>query len=115
ERERLLATLGDSLEDGMLAVDSDGDPTAWNQAALRILVHAAPPEGLAAEEARHWEWERLKETLERHHQLGLRTEGEERLETLEVELKRHDGTRGMVQITRVPFQIRPGREALLVL
>jgi PAS domain S-box-containing protein len=115
ERERLLATLGDSLEDGMLAVDSDGDPSAWNQAALRILVHAAPPEGLAAEEARHWEWERLKETLERHRELGLRTEGEERLETLEVELKRHDGTRGMVQITRVPFQIRPGREALLVL
>src|SRR6185295_19146429 len=91
ERERLLATLADSLEDGMLAVDPDGDPTAWHQAALRILVHAAPPEGLAAEEARHWEWEHLKEMLARHGELSLRPEGEERLETLEVDLKRQDG------------------------
>jgi signal transduction histidine kinase len=115
ERERLLATLGDSLEDGMVAVDSDGDPTAWNQAALRILVAEAAPEGLGSEESRHWEWERLKEMLGRHAGLTLPTSGEARLETLEVEIKRHSGTRGMVQITRVPFQIRPGREALLLL
>jgi PAS domain S-box-containing protein len=115
ERERLLATLADSLEDGMLAVDSDGDPTAWNEAALRILVSETPPEGLEAEEARHWEWERLREMLARHSELALGSQPEVRIETLEVDLKRHNGTRAVLQITRVPFQARPGREALLLL
>jgi len=36
EREALLASLSQSLEEGMLAIDDRGMPVAWNEAALRI-------------------------------------------------------------------------------
>ena len=37
EREALLGTLAQSLEDGMIAIDEREAPVAWNAAALRIL------------------------------------------------------------------------------
>ena len=37
EREALLATLSQSLEEGMIALDPFASPVAWNGAALRIL------------------------------------------------------------------------------
>jgi PAS domain-containing protein len=60
EREALLASLSQSLEEGMLAIDERGVPVAWNAAALRIL---GLPEG--TDEAG------LREALERHKELAI--------------------------------------------
>ena len=104
EREALLATLSQSLEEGMVALDSRGVPVSWNAAALRILgVGDGSPDA-----------EQVKLALARHPELSIgwsdATSG-----ARSVEIERDGGESVPVRVTEVPFQPRPGISGTLVL
>jgi PAS domain S-box-containing protein len=108
ERAALLATLSQSLEDGMVAIDPSGTPVAWNPAALRLLgagpIDGDDPGGPTADaEARS-----LRAAIERNADLAFAVERADDTETREVEIERDDGTRALARVTRVPFEVRPG-------
>lgn len=112
EREALLATLTQALEDGMVALDPTGRPLAWNRAALRMLGADAGSEG--GEAAAQGEEARLREALER--QPGLFPPGGDLPAPAERDL-RLAGTAGepaLVHVLEVPFEVRPGRKGRLV-
>jgi signal transduction histidine kinase len=115
ERERLLATLAESLEDGMLAVDARGEPMAWNAAALRILVSKGWLQVGATDEARETELGKLRDAIRKQPALVRDATVAPELEHRAVDLRREDNTRVRAQITLVPFQLRPGVEATLLL
>ena len=105
EREALLATLAQSLEDGMIAIDERGVPVAWNAAALRILRVA--PDGADAGT--------LKEALARHPELEIGWAAGSVLPGRSIEIVR-DGEESLpLQVTEVPFEPRPGVTGTLVL
>lgn len=105
EREALLATLSQSLEEGMLAIDERGRPVAWNAAALRIL--GVPPEG--ADDAT------IKEALLRHPELAIGWAAGSVHPARGVEIVHEGGDPMPVQVTEVPFEPRPGAVGTLVL
>ncbi|HEX4823153.1 MAG TPA: ATP-binding protein [Candidatus Polarisedimenticolaceae bacterium] len=105
EREALLATLSQSLEEGMLAIDERGRPVAWNAAALRIL--GVPAEG--ADDAA------IKDALARHPELAIGWSAGSVHPARGVEIVRDGGEPTPVQVTEVPFEPRPGASGTLVL
>lgn len=118
EREVLLQKLSQSLEDGMLAVDPDGAPVAWNPAALRIF--GCPTEGTArpgeqgpvapTEEAR------IRQALGRNPELLASIGKNPAGATLEIDLSREESASTIpVQVTLVPFEVRPGETGMLLL
>ncbi len=113
EREALLATLAQSLEEGMIAVDPHGEPLAWNPAALRIVV----PEVAEAAEGLDDEWERaaLRRVLERNPGLMVPPPASSAEKRREVVLVRPEGGRVEVQVTVVPFEISSEETGRLVL
>lgn len=114
EREALLETLSQSLEDGMVAVDPDGIPVAWNPAASRLLLEgSAQPEGDTAAAAD--EGEQLARTLERNSDLTFAVDRLDFGTTREVEVVRENGSRALARVTQVPFELRPGVTGSLLL
>lgn len=105
EREALLATLSQSLEEGMVAIDERGVAVAWNAAALRILRIEAGNADAAA----------LKEAFARHPELAIGWSAGVLHSARTVELARPDGPSAPVQVTEVPFEPRPGAAGTLVL
>lgn len=105
EREALLATLSQSLEDGMVALDARGAPVAWNSAAERLLAPGGAETRLEA---------RIREAVERVPGL-LGPGGEPRVTSREIEIGAIDGERIPVRVTEVPFELRPGESGTLLL
>jgi PAS domain-containing protein len=89
EREALLGTLAQSLEDGMIAIDERAVPVAWNPAALRIL--GVPLEG--SDEAK------VRDALDRHPELAIGWSAGSSLPSRSVEFSREGGESVPVQIT----------------
>ncbi len=112
EREVLLATLSKALEDGMIALGSDGAPKTWNRAALRILTAtdggakagAVPENAVAAVEA----------ALERNPRLA-RLGDARQAAAREIELWLADGTRAPAKVHCLPFETGPGEFGRLIL
>ena len=104
EREALLATLSQSLEEGMIAIDEQGKPVAWNAATLRIL---GLPEG--ADDAS------IRDALGRHPELAIGWSAGSVLAPRSVEITREGGEPLPIQLTEVPFEPRPGAAGTLVL
>lgn len=105
EREALLGTLAQALEDGMIAIDEREVPVAWNAAALRIL--GVPHEG--ADEAT------VRAALDRHPELAIGWAAGAAHASRSVEISRAGGESVPVQLTEVPFEPRPGASGTLVL
>jgi signal transduction histidine kinase len=105
EREALLATLAQSLEDGMIAIDERGLPVAWNAAALRIMK--VPEDG--ADSAG------VKEALARHPELQIGWAAGALLPGRNVDIEREGDEPLPVQVTELPFEPRPGASGTLVL
>lgn len=105
EREALLAKLSQSLEEGMIAIDERGTPTAWNEAALRIL-------GVPPAEA---DDKKLKEALGRHPELHIGWAAGSDMPGRVVELARPPDEPMPLQVTELPFEPRPGVAGTLVL
>lgn len=102
ERETLLATLSKSLEDGMIAIDTQGTPVAWNPAALRILgvtgdEDGEPGNGSPAELAR------LRSALTRNRDLDFVAENSEAGTPFEVEIDTGGNARALARVTKVPL------------
>lgn len=105
EREALLGTLAQALEDGMIAIDEREIPIAWNAAALRIL-------GVASTGA---DEKTVRAALDRHPELAIGWSAGSALPSRSVEIARDDGESVPVQLTEVPFEPRPGAAGTLVL
>jgi len=105
EREALLATLSQSLEDGMIVIDERGAPAAWNAAALRIL---GVDYEMASEGA-------VRAALDGHPELNIGWAAGSVLAARSVEIRRDGGDPIPVQLTEVPFEPRPGASGTLVL
>ncbi len=116
QREALLASLSQSLEDGMVALDPSGEPLAWNPAALRLLTGTdgiGSGDGIEVPEA---ERHRLRAALAGHPDLRFALERVELGEAREVELpgSDEDETR-IARVTQVPVELRPGVQGTLLL
>jgi signal transduction histidine kinase len=105
EREALLGTLAQSLEEGMIAIDERAVPVAWNAAALRIL--GVPTAG--ADEAT------VRAALDRHPELAIGWAAGSKHPSRSVEISGPSGDSVPVQLTEVPFEPRPGAAGTLVL
>jgi signal transduction histidine kinase len=105
ERESLLATLSQTLEDGMLALGPAGEPVAWNTAAVRLLCGVSSSGGDEAE--------CLRSAMAAHPQ--LRSGGASGTASFELEVDRGNDGKLAVGVTRVPLELRPGEEGALVL
>jgi signal transduction histidine kinase len=105
EREALLGTLAQSLEDGMIAIDEREVTVAWNAAALRIL--GVPAEGV--DEAA------VRAALDRHPELAIGWAAGATLPSRTVDLARDGGESAPIQVTEVAFEPRPGANGTLVL
>lgn len=101
ERDALLETLSQALEDGMVAIGPNGTPQQWNPAALRIL---SP--GVAGTDGA----QRIREALDRNPGLsgGSGSAGETRL-------RLPGGSTSPAKVTRLPFETRPGEIGTLLL
>jgi signal transduction histidine kinase len=113
ERQALLETLSQSLEDGMVAVDPRGDPVAWNPAALRILDEAGST--IPRAEAQSDEGELIRTALARNFDLQFVVDRVEVGSSREIEIDRTDGTRTLARVTQVPVELRPGVTGSLLL
>jgi len=104
EREALLETLTQSLEEGMVALGPDGVPVAWNAAAVRVLVPLGPrdPDG-------------LREAIRRRMvELG-KGEAVGAAAPIEVDLGNDSGGATRCRITSMPLGEKPGEGGTLVL
>jgi signal transduction histidine kinase len=115
EREALLATLSQSLEEGMIALDPVASPVAWNGAALRILGAPSVREDRPEEEIASLETWQIEEALKKNPRIaGTAAEGAE-IDSREVEIVRLDDHRAPARVTRVPFEMKPGEVGTLLL
>lgn len=108
ERESLLATLSQSLEEGMIALDAARKPVAWNEAALRLLCDEAAPVINAVEEPQD---ARLGAALAKHPELIAEAEG---VDVVDLGFERA-GEEIHIRATRVPFERGPGETGTLIL
>jgi signal transduction histidine kinase len=112
EREGLLATLSLALEDGMIAVGSDGTPKTWNRAALRILT--ARDGGATAGHVPEDTSGAVETALFRNPTLAdLAPDGTRRSRELSLQLA--DGTEAPAKVTCLPFESGPGEFGRLIL
>jgi len=102
EREALLETLSQSLEDGMIAVDPSGVPVAWNPAAVRLLCGPRESDG-ASDEAGL-----LQEAIASDADLSFVLNQVEGAVVREVTLNDSSGAGSPARVTRVPLELRPG-------
>ncbi len=115
EREALLATLSDSLEEGMIALDPDATPIVWNAAALRILGAEPVGEGRPASETATLESHQIEEAIDRNPGLFPGEGTGPEIGSGEVRIGRRDGSHVPARVTRIPFEMRPGETGALVL
>lgn len=108
EREALLGTLAQSLEEGMIALDSSGSPVAWNAAAMRLLAPAAAESGRAGSD----ESEALRFGLARY---STELRAAARSGSTEILIERDGEETVLAEVTRVPIETRPGVEGVLLL
>lgn len=107
EREALLATLFQSLEDGMVALDPAGRPVSWNPAAARILAGAGTDDEVDAES--------LIAALERTPDLRFVASTDAAAGTTrEVELEHPEGGRTLLRVAQHPIELRPGATGTLL-
>jgi signal transduction histidine kinase len=111
ERESLLATLSQSLEEAMIALDPSGTPVAWNPAAARLLVGPRDPDSEDGDP----DAETIQTALGRSPDLGFALAHSETTLSREVEVVRGDGTRVPAQAALVPFEMRPGVTGTMLL
>jgi signal transduction histidine kinase len=104
EREALLETLTQALEEGMVALGPDGTPVAWNAAAERFLVPAGTT---GRDEVREAIRRRMGE-IRAESRLGGET-------TVELTLSIASGEATRCQVASVPLGGRKGEAGLLVL
>ncbi len=104
ERESLLATLSQTLEDGMLALGPGGEPVAWNAAAVRLLCGVREHEDEAA---------CLRAALARHPRLAQTSLSGG--SSIEIEVDRGEDTPLPLGVTRVPLDLRPRERGVLLL
>jgi signal transduction histidine kinase len=104
EREALLATLAQSLEEGMLVLDASGEVAVSNPAARRILTGAPgnPSRGMGGN------GEIPQQVLHDIMTASLAVSSG-------LEIDRGDGTSVQVQLSKIPFEVRPGESGTLVL
>jgi signal transduction histidine kinase len=107
EREALLATLSQSLEEGMVVLDPDGTPVAWNPAAARLLLAS---DGEPASQA-----EAVRAALLDNDAISLALRRSAPAETVEVDVVAADGTAIPTRVTLVSFEMRPGQIGRLLL
>ena len=105
EREALLGTLAQSLEDGMIAIDERDVPVAWNAAALRILSVASEGSDEVS----------VRAALDAHPELAIGWAAGSAVTSRSVEILRAGGESVPIQLTEVPFEPRPGASGTLVL
>jgi len=113
EREAMLETLSQTLEDGMIAINPALEPVAWNPAALRIL--AGRQTELDSEE--HDEaaaTAALKEALERNVDLQVTIRSGE-IGSREVAIQHEDGGSSLARVTQVPVVLGPDLTGTLLL
>lgn len=111
EREVLLATLGQSLEEGMIVVDSSGNPVAWNAAAARLLdgsAEAGDEKGAAREARFRHVFAHCREAL-------LSGGGPSETSPRDVEIRSGSGDTVRLRVSAVPFESRPGERSVLLL
>ncbi len=106
EREALLETLTQSLEEGMVALGPDGVPVAWNGAAARVLAPAGPQAPDALREAIR---KRLSE-IGRGGVVGSATPVE-----IDVDVAGTNGVATRCRFTSMPLGEKPGEGGALVL
>jgi signal transduction histidine kinase len=113
DREAMLKTLSQTLEDGMVAVDPTGEPVAWNPAALRLLAGGGeerePADGDETSEAAI-----LKQALERNADLNL-TINRADIGNRELEIVYPDGSSAVTRVTQVPVALGPDLTGTLLL
>lgn len=118
ERDALLATLSDALEDGMVALGPDGDPRVWNRAALRILdAGDGASEDEASGDTTDSDASRLAivEALERNPVIRSAPSAPAEVRQREVTLRLPDGEVTPANITVIPIETAPGEVGTLVL
>jgi signal transduction histidine kinase len=104
EREALLETLTQALEEGMVALGPDGTPVAWNAAAARVLAPSVRQDP-----------DTLREALrERMAAIGPRDLAGPAA-PFEVDIETGKGGATRCQITRMPLGEAPGEGGILVL
>jgi PAS domain S-box-containing protein len=113
EREALLGTLSDSLEDAMIALSPDGSPVAWNVAACRLagLESAAHTENGRAPDER--EETAIRQVLDANP-WWIRGRGSATLQQ-EDEVRLPGGKVIPAKLTRAPFEVSPGEIGALLL
>jgi signal transduction histidine kinase len=113
DREAMLETLSQTLEDGMVAVDPAGEPVAWNPAALRLLC-GDRDERESEEDGETPEAESLKQALQRNADLNL-TINRADIGNRELEILYADGTSALTRVTQVPVALGPDMTGTLLL
>ncbi len=115
EREALLASLSSSLEEGMLAVEPDGSPVAWNDAALRVL--GCPQDGAAGpgDAAERGVVAVLRQTLAKNPDLWRSANVARVPRGREVAVVREDGSQVAVAASGIPFDTGSGETGVLLL
>jgi signal transduction histidine kinase len=115
ERQALLATLAQSVEDGMVAFDPQGVPVAWNEAALRLLTPAVEGTPDRAKGGPEHQRQRILEAVERNPSLSGPNGARSSSARDSLEIRRTDGSAVRVEVTRLAFEVGPGREGTLLL
>lgn len=107
EREALLGTLSDSLEDAMIAIGPDGSPVAWNLAACRLAGLESTAGSDDSEE------EAIRKILDANPWWIRGGSGD--LLQHEDEVRLPGKVVIPAKMTRVPFEVRPGETGELLL
>jgi signal transduction histidine kinase len=104
EREVLLETLTQALEEGMIALGPDGSLLAWNAAAVRVLAPGAPAEPDA-----------MRETLRRRLAGIAGFDPHDPQAVVETDLPGENGGATRIQINWMPLGDGPGQGGTLAL
>ncbi len=113
EREALLGTLSDSLEDAMIALGPDGSPVAWNLAACRLAGLESTRQGENGLDPEEGEEAAIRQVLD-SNPWWVRGRGSDPHHQ-EEEVRLPGGVVIPAKLTRVPFEVRPGETGELLL
>ncbi len=115
EREALLGTLSDSLEDAMIALDPEGVPVAWNRAACRLAGLSGTGHGDNGTGPEEGEEAAIQAMLDANPWWLRGRDGEHEQLQQEDEVQLPGGVSIPAKLTRVPIEVRPGETGELLL